>query len=360
MESTHEVIARLVGKRKRVLDVAEGSAPITALPAASRCTVIALRDPAPDAPDLRKLRNEQPFDVMVLHDAIEYLQAPDRTLAPILPLLAPGGYVVATIPNALHGGIMLALMSGALDFRSLGVEEESLLSFLTATTLGDLFLSADLRVVDVDRVKLGIFEKSPLLPSLTRGDFDRQLIAELERDPESDTLLFVVKAQPIAASERHRAIIDRFEETNAEAATIRRSALARVNEISRLRATITSMRKVLEEYASPMPAEAVAPGLGDMLRGALARAGTSVPALGPSSPHPVEEISAELQRAIVRNEHLSERVDESDRQLVELLEGLIVATQAESARLALLIDTVQSSRFWRAKRFVSRLLHRGG
>jgi len=73
----------------------------------------------------------------------------------------------------------------------------------------------------------------------------------------------------------------------------------------------------------------------------------------------VGDVEADLARALARNEHLSERCDEAEHRLVELLKALIAATQAESARIALLIDTVQSSRVWRLKRRLAGLLGRG-
>lgn len=350
------IVARLIGKRKRVLDITTGSGNLGELLSQNICTIVELRDDDLETAMLPKLHSEQkPFDVIVFRDILKYLPEPTTRLRELLRLLSPNGFVLATLPNALHGSILLALLSGAIDFRSLGIEDESYLPFLTASTVSDLFLAADLRVAEMERVKLGLFEKSDILPTLSYGDFDRQVIAEIERDPESDTLQFVIKAYPLAALDRHRAIMQRFETAHSEATAARRAMLGRVNEITRLRAAITTMRSALEACAMP-PATSVIlpPSPADTLRDTL------VQALPRAPENHVEDTTAELQRAIVRNEHLSERAEEAERRLAELVEGLIVASQAESARLALLIDTVQSSRFWRLKRWVGKVLHRRG
>lgn len=319
MKSQDEVVARFIGTQKRVL--------------------VAARDRA-ETHDMSASPDEQPqaFDVVCIRDFLAYATDMGPSLDDLLRMLKPGGTVIAVIPNALHGAVALRMLGGGFDFHLIGVEDESYVPFLTASTLRDLFLSCGLNVDAVERVRRGIFENAELLDGRTREDFDERLVAEIERDPESDTLQFVVKAHLLAPSERHHAIIRRLEQAHAQAFSTRRTLRARADEVVRLQSAIVAARRALEEYAiAPLPEP-------EPIRAAALAA---------------PEVAAELQRALVRNEHLSQRADEAERQLAELLEGLIVATQAESARLALLIDTVQSSRFWKLKRLAARLLRRG-
>lgn len=353
---TDAAIARLVGKRKRVLDVTSSRSHLDDALARHECTIVELRDADFDGASPSKLLAHQaPFDVVVLRDALRYIPQPTHVLAELVAALGPGGYVVAIVPNALHGAIVLALLSGDISVASLGVSDDAYLPFLTADTVGDLFLAAGLHLQQIERVQHGIFERSPLLPRLVRGEFDRRLIAEIESAPESDTLQLVIKAQPLNATDAHRAIVRRFEEGNKQSVASRRSMTSRMGELSRLRSTVAAMRSILEQYPLPATSEnGSSSNRTDELREVLSKAVTQAASLRSN-----EAVSSELESAVVRNEHLSQRAEEAERRLDDLLRNLIVSTQSESARLALLIDTVQSSHFWRLKRWLGRLLHRG-
>ncbi len=355
--SGREIVARMVGKQKRVLHVSCNDGTLADLFASNGCTVVELEQSELGTAPLAQLLGEGAiFDSIIFDDILKYLRDPEESLYELSRLLAADGSVIGTVPNALHGAILLALLTGALDFRSLGVDDESHLHFLTAATIGDLFLAAGLQVEEIDRIRSGAFGSSTDLPVPSRGGLDPQFIADIERDPESTTVQFVIRGRPLGESERHEAILKRIEATRAADAATRRTLSARDHEIATLRSTIASMRSLLESCSTALASidsKTPKPSTGDLGEAlALAISRTRLPAAA-------EEISSELQRAIVRNEHLAERTDDAERKLADLMQGLIVATQAESARLALLIDTVQSSRFWQFKRWVAKLLHRG-
>ncbi len=65
---------------------------------------------------------------------------------------------------------------------------------------------------------------------------------------------------------------------------------------------------------------------------------------------------AELEHALKRSEDLERRLQETSQSLIQQTENLIAATRAESERVMLLISTVQSSRFWKIKRGLIRIL----
>lgn len=351
------VIARLIGKQKHVLDVTRAESDLAAAVAKNDCTVFEMREADADkARPPKVLAQQGPFDVIVLRDGLKYVPQPTHALATLVDALAPDGFMLAVVPNALHGAIVLALLSGDLNVESLGIADDTYLSFLTPDTIGDLFLAVGLHVERVERVRLGVFESSPLLPRLSRGELDQRLIAEIEGAPESDTVQLVVKARPLNAYDKHRAIVQRLHETLKQSSDARRSAASRTGEASRLRSTIAAIRSLLDQY----PAVAASNGEasladGDDLRSILAKAAERA-----ASERSNAALASQLESAIVRNEHLSERAEETERRLEDLLRSLIVSTQSENARLALLIDTVQSSHFWRIKRAIGKLLGRGG
>ncbi len=65
--------------------------------------------------------------------------------------------------------------------------------------------------------------------------------------------------------------------------------------------------------------------------------------------------AGELASLTVRYEILQANLAEMDNRLAAQTEELLVSTSAESARLATLIDTAQSSHFWKLKNWLVRL-----
>ena len=68
-----------------------------------------------------------------------------------------------------------------------------------------------------------------------------------------------------------------------------------------------------------------------------------------------ESVAVELSSLTVRYEILQGNLAEMDNRLAAQTEELLVCTSAENARLATLIDTVQSSHFWKLKNWLVRL-----
>ena len=56
------------------------------------------------------------FDVVVYADVLEHLRDPFPVLRSTHDLLAPGGFVVISLPNIAHGDIRLALLDGKFDY----------------------------------------------------------------------------------------------------------------------------------------------------------------------------------------------------------------------------------------------------
>ncbi|MBV8371679.1 MAG: hypothetical protein JOY69_00330, partial [Candidatus Eremiobacteraeota bacterium] len=65
--------------------------------------------------------------------------------------------------------------------------------------------------------------------------------------------------------------------------------------------------------------------------------------------------AAELASLTVRHEILQGELADSENRLVAQAEEVLASSRAESERLATLIDTVQSSHFWKLKRWLIRL-----
>jgi predicted nuclease with TOPRIM domain len=72
----------------------------------------------------------------------------------------------------------------------------------------------------------------------------------------------------------------------------------------------------------------------------------------------VERVAGELAALTVRHESLHATFADVERRFVLQTERLVASIQSENAQLTTLIDTVQSSHFWKLKNWLSRLLGR--
>jgi methionine biosynthesis protein MetW len=207
-DSSHTMIAELVGRGKRVLDVGCAAGDLAAVLAEHRCQVTGIEiDPEAarqaekrcervivgdvENLDLGEELDGESFDVIVFGDALEHLKDPLRTLARLKPFLRPEGYVVASIPNVAHGSVRLALMQGKFQYSSLGLLDYTHLRFFTRDSIEQLFEDAGFLVTELRRTSRGVFD--------TEIEIDRELITEelldlAQQDMEASTYQFVLTA----------------------------------------------------------------------------------------------------------------------------------------------------------------------
>jgi 2-polyprenyl-3-methyl-5-hydroxy-6-metoxy-1,4-benzoquinol methylase len=145
-----------------------------------------------DALDLTQAFAGRQFDVVLAGDVLEHVVDPWRTLVQARQLLAPGGRVVATIPNVAHGDVRLALLAGRFEYRRLGLLDETHVRFFTHATVRELFERAGLAVSLVDRIRQPLFQTEL---GLAPGMFPPEAIRWVEQDPEATTYQFVVVAR---------------------------------------------------------------------------------------------------------------------------------------------------------------------
>lgn len=210
-ESTAAHIVRLVGRGKKVLELGCGPGSITrVLNEHAQCTITAIeisaeaaRCAAPwcdhihvaslDAPDWTALLAGQRFDVVVFADVLEHLRNPTHTLQQALDLLQPDGYVVISLPNVAHNGLMAALLRQSFPYRETGLLDDTHLRFFARSNLPGLLADAGLCLstcVDV-RGAPQHTEFAPFWFQLTEAQRNM-----LQANPEGDVYQFVIKAVP--------------------------------------------------------------------------------------------------------------------------------------------------------------------
>lgn len=95
------------------------------------------------------------YDVIVCADVIEHLRDPAHTLAQLMTVLAPGGRLVASVPNVGHAGIIAALLGGCFDYTPTGLLDETHLRFFTWDSLERMLNAAGLEVDHRETVDAG-------------------------------------------------------------------------------------------------------------------------------------------------------------------------------------------------------------
>jgi 2-polyprenyl-3-methyl-5-hydroxy-6-metoxy-1,4-benzoquinol methylase len=164
--SSHSVLLRRAGPGagRRLLDVgaAEGllaerfeeagflvtcleADPARARVARERGRSVVVADLDAGAPDVGG-----PFDVVVLGDVLEHLRDPVAALRRLRPLLAPGGVVLASVPNVAHLWIRLNLLLGRFEYADRGILDRTHLRFFTRSSLRRALRDAGLRVERLD------------------------------------------------------------------------------------------------------------------------------------------------------------------------------------------------------------------
>ena len=122
--------------------------PASAALAEASCEAVVVGDIESEA-DRERIPGE--FDVILLGDVLEHLKDPWEALPAMRSLLAPGGVVVASIPNVAASPVRLSLLRGSFEYTETGLLDRTHLRFFTRASVRDLVHSAGF-VVERERV----------------------------------------------------------------------------------------------------------------------------------------------------------------------------------------------------------------
>ena len=223
--SSHALIAGLVGSDKRVLDVGCGAGELAEVLAKQGCKVTGI-EADPEAAgraeefcervvvgdvELGVELGEETFDVLVFGDVLEHLKDPPGTLKSLEPFLRPEGYVVASVANAAHGSIRLAIMQGRFPYGR--VPDDARLRAFTLEGVEQVFQDAGFLVAELRRTSRGLFDTEI---ELDGESVPEEVVRLVQRDPESSTHRFVLSAhrsgEAGSLAEKVRLLSEQLEE----------------------------------------------------------------------------------------------------------------------------------------------------
>ncbi len=141
--------------------------------------------------DLAGELHQHEFDWLLLLDVLEHLRDPLATLERCLPLLAPEGRVLLSLPNIAHASVRLQLLQGRFQYTETGLLDHTHLRFFDEQSMRELLASAKLSIEHEFPIRRSLEEdmgeKLDMIPS--------DVVREIESDPSGDIYQFVVVAR---------------------------------------------------------------------------------------------------------------------------------------------------------------------
>jgi 2-polyprenyl-3-methyl-5-hydroxy-6-metoxy-1,4-benzoquinol methylase len=215
VDNTHTRVMRLVGRDKRVLELGCATGymsraltnefgcivtgievnPAAADEARTACARVIVGDL--DAIDWHDALGTEQFDVIVTADVLEHLRNPAGVLAAVRSYLAPGGHLVASIPNVAHTSVLAELLQGRFTYQPFGLLDDTHIRFFTRDSIYECFEEAGFAVTHLDRLTL---EPAETEFRTTLSSFPPEVVDWLGSREEATTYQFILTAHPTASA----------------------------------------------------------------------------------------------------------------------------------------------------------------
>ena len=149
-----------------------------------------------DELDLASELGGETFDVGLFGEVLEHLKYPQRALMQTRQLLAPGGYVVVSVPNIAHASIRLALLKGEFNYEEMGILDDTHLKYYTRKSIVELMEGCGFMINELDWTEQRIAE-SRLRETLDPlGLTNMEEVVKAFSSPDSVAFQYVIKASP--------------------------------------------------------------------------------------------------------------------------------------------------------------------
>ena len=215
-DSTASKLLKLVGTNKQVLELGCGPGHMSkVMKEQLACSVTGIEIDAEaakeaqkfcdevkvcdlDREDLTRLFPSRHFDVVLMADVLEHLKEPQRTLEQAARLIAPKGFLVISIPNVAHEGIIATVMQGQFPYSDLGLLDKTHLRFFTGQSFRQLLSRCGLCIEKwmTQEVPVNFTEFSKPFEALPEP-----IRAFLDKCPDARTYQFIIRAKPKGQNE---------------------------------------------------------------------------------------------------------------------------------------------------------------
>lgn len=205
-------VVRLIGRKKRVLEIGAGPGSITRiLREHGECHVTALEvDPKAikklalycervyqvdlnDTSWPERVRDEGQFDVVLAADVLEHLYNPLAVLEAMKALVSEQGCLVVSLPHVGHSAIVACLMEEDFEYRDWGLLDRTHIRFFGIKNMQALFEQAGLKIVCAEFV-IRAPEETEFAEQWKRLPENTRLV--LATNPFGEVYQVVLKAVP--------------------------------------------------------------------------------------------------------------------------------------------------------------------
>ena len=152
-----------------------------------------------DQPDWASMFSGESYDCVVCGDVLEHLRQPEATLLACSQLLAPGGRLLISVPNASYSGLVAELMQGDFKYREEGLLDRTHLRFFTRRSLAELLAAEGWSVDAIETIQ------RPLSESEFKVSFDRlppAVARYLLGQPDAGAYQLIAAARPVSGEAR--------------------------------------------------------------------------------------------------------------------------------------------------------------
>jgi O-antigen biosynthesis protein len=107
-----------------------------------------------EAADWGLLFGEKRFDVIVAADVLEHLRDPVKQLVSLREYLVPDGYIVLSLPNVAHNGIIAELLNEDFRYRETGLLDATHIRFWGAKGIERLLEMSGFAISNIDMTRI--------------------------------------------------------------------------------------------------------------------------------------------------------------------------------------------------------------
>ena len=137
----------------------------------------------------------QQYDYIVCADVLEHLSRPERIVDACRSLLAPGGKLLISVPNAAYCGLIAELMQGEFKYREEGLLDRTHLRFFTRRSLSRFIHENQWQLEHLEAIE----RELPASEFQSRFDnFPPAVSRYLLSTPDALTYQFIGVASPVA------------------------------------------------------------------------------------------------------------------------------------------------------------------
>lgn len=133
------------------------------------------------------------FDVVLCGDILEHLKNPARVLKNLHKILRPEGYLVVSLPNFLHGDVLLNLLCGDFHYTSLGLLDETHLRFFGQKNVFQLFADCSYQITDFTTTNRGVGTTELKVDD---GKIPKNVMEFIKSLPNTTVYQFIFTAHP--------------------------------------------------------------------------------------------------------------------------------------------------------------------